>query len=118
MHFMADAEAHYGIRSLSQICKRVSGGLQLELEKFGQNHIRDRHGAHALRDTLFPFADESQPTPYDVLEALRGVSAYMTFIEASLTALNPVSQAVWDQEFFEAVSFAKTQVSRMQSWVT
>ncbi|KAL7944130.1 hypothetical protein V8C42DRAFT_327780 [Trichoderma barbatum] len=118
MHFMADAEAHFGIRSLSHICTRIRERLEPQLENFKQVEARDSHSAHRLRETLFAFADESQPKPYGVLEALRGVNAYIAYIEGSLTALNPVSQAVWDQEFFEAISFAKAQLSRMQSWVS
>ncbi|RFU79342.1 nitrate reductase [Trichoderma arundinaceum] len=118
MHFMADAEAHFGIRSLSQICKSIHERLEPQLEKFGQGCTRDRHGAQTLRDTLFSFTNMSQPKPYEVLEALRGVNVYIAFIEGNLGALDPVSQAVWDQEFFEGVSFATTQLSRMQSWVS
>ncbi|KAG5798545.1 hypothetical protein H9Q69_002433 [Fusarium xylarioides] len=79
--------------------------------------LRRPHAAHTQRDALFPKSDHT-PNQLQVLEALRSLQVYLAHLRVGLEALNPVSQAIWDEEFFQAVLYAISQVKRMQDWVT
>ncbi|EXK33593.1 nitrate reductase-like protein [Fusarium oxysporum f. sp. melonis 26406] len=116
-HLVADSEAHSGVRILIQITKDTTKRLKPQVDKFGENQARGRHAAHTLRDSLFPKSDDT-PSQLQVLEALRSLQVYLAHLRVGLEALNPVSQAIWDKEFFQAVLYAISQVKRMQDWVT
>lgn len=116
-HLVADSEAHSGVRILIQITKDTTKRLKPQVDKFGENQARGRHAAHTLRDSLFPKSDDT-PSQLQVLEALRSLQVYLAHLRVGLEALNPVSQAIWDEEFFQAVLYAISQVKRMQDWVT
>ncbi|KAG5810791.1 hypothetical protein H9Q71_005248 [Fusarium xylarioides] len=116
-HLVADSEAHSGVRILIQITKDTTKRLKPHVDKFGENQARGRHAAHTQRDALFPKSDHT-PNQLQVLEALRSLQVYLAHLRVGLEALNPVSQAIWDEEFFQAVLYAISQVKRMQDWVT
>ncbi|KAF4960788.1 hypothetical protein FGADI_731 [Fusarium gaditjirri] len=116
-HLVADSEAHSGVRILIRITKDTTKRLKPRIDKFGENQARGRHAAHTLRDALFPKSDDA-PGQLQVLEALRSLQVYLAHLRVGLEALNPVSQAMWDEEFFQAVLYAISQVKRMQDWVT
>ncbi|RBR09089.1 uncharacterized protein FIESC28_10029 [Fusarium coffeatum] len=118
-HLIHDSEAHSGLRILIQITKDTIDQLQPHVEKFGENQARGKHTAHLLRDALFPKSDTDKlPAQLQVLEALRSLQVYLAHLRVGLDALNPVSQAMWDGDFFDAVIYAISQVKRMQDWVT
>ncbi|RKL46239.1 Periplasmic nitrate reductase [Fusarium oxysporum] len=116
-HLVADSEAHSGVRILIQITKDTTKRLKPQVDKFGENQARGRHAAHTLRDSLFPKSDDT-PSQLQVLEALRSLQVYLAHLRVGLEALNPVSQAIWDKEFFRAALYAISQAKRMQDWVT
>lgn len=116
---VSDSDAHFGIRSLHMICGRIRRRLEPQVEKFGEDKEAGRkHAAHFLYEAIFwaIHGDAGgQHGPLGVLFVLRGLQVYMAHIEACLTALNPVSQAIWDQGFFDAVQFSAQELGRMQS---
>lgn len=117
-HFLDDSEAHFGIRALSNICADACDRLRPQVRKYGEDETTGKHAAHVLRDSLFPPLDDSvRHGPLDIMRSLRALQVYIGHDEASLTALIPVSQALWDEEFYEAVLFAASQLERMQAWV-
>ena len=118
-HLIHDSEAHSGLRILIHITKDTIDHLRPHIEKFGENQARGKHTAHLLRDALFPKSDPDKlPAQLQVLEALRSLQVYLAHLRVGLDALNPVSQAMWDGDFFDAVIYAIAQVKRMQGWVT
>ncbi|KAM0351810.1 hypothetical protein ACHAPU_002322 [Fusarium lateritium] len=118
-HLITDSEAHSGVRFLIQINEDTIKHLKPHVEKFGEKKDLGQHAAHALRNALFPKNKASNlPSQLQVLEALRSLQVYLVHLRVGLEALNPVSQAMWDGEFFEAVMYAISQVKRMQDWVT
>lgn len=119
-HLVADSEAHSGVRILIQITKDTTAQLEPHVKKFGENQARGKHTAHLLRDALFPKSEGTDrlPAQLQVLEALRSLQVYLTHLRIGLEALNPVSQAIWDNDFFQSVMYAISQVKRMQDWVT
>ncbi|KAF5676137.1 nitrate reductase [Fusarium heterosporum] len=118
-HLITDSEAHSGVRFLNQINEDTIKRLKPHVEKFGEKKDLGQHAAHALRDALFPEnKTNNSPSQLQVLEALRNLQVYLVHLRVGLDALNPVSQAMWDGEFFEAVMYAISQVKRMQGWVT
>lgn len=118
---LSDSDSHFGIRTLRLICGKVRDRLQPQIQKLGEEKkISQRHASQLLHGALFPTIgqnSEGHHGPYHVLEALRALQVYISHIEGCLTALTPVSQAMWDSEFFEAVKFATEQLGRMQQWV-
>ncbi|KAI1055645.1 hypothetical protein LB505_010006 [Fusarium chuoi] len=116
-HLVADSEAHSGVRILIQITKDTTKRLKPLFDKFGENQARGRHAAHKLRDSLFPKSDDT-PSQLQVLEALRSLQVFLAHLRVGLEAMNPVSQAIWDEDFFQAVLYSISQVKRMQDWVT
>lgn len=113
----SDSDAHRGLRALHLICGRMRKTLKPEIEKFGaRKEDHSKQAIHVLHDSLFKFIDKGDAM-LDVLSTLRALNVLLSHIEGCLVALVPVSQAIWDEEFFEAVQSANAQLSRMQSWV-
>lgn len=118
-NFVNDSEAHSGVRILRHIARTIRDSLDPYVEKYGENKDIGIHTAHHLRDALFPEHHENNEFhSLEVLGALRGMQVYLAHVEASLTALVPVSQAIWDKEYFETVKFSLGQLKRVQDWVT
>lgn len=118
---LSDSEAHFGIRTLRLIYGDVRDRLQPQIQKIGEDkEIGQSHASQLLHAALSPTTGRNSSEhhgPYHVLEALRALHVYISHIEGCLTALTPVSQAMWNKEFFEAVKFATEQIGRMQQWV-
>jgi hypothetical protein len=119
-HLVVDSEAHSGVRILIQITKDTIESLDPHVKKFGENQARGKHTAHLLRDALFAKSDDTDQLPdqLQVLEALRNLQVYLAHLRVGLEALNPVSQAIWDGDFFKTIVYSISQVKRMQDWVT
>ncbi|KAI5358647.1 putative molybdopterin dinucleotide-binding domain, aspartate decarboxylase-like domain superfamily [Septoria linicola] len=82
-------------------------------------HTKSRYGHDVsiyLRDGLFPKKDTPHSS-YETLVVLTGLQTYISNIEAHLSALLPVSQALWDAEFVAAVQEASFDGERMKKWV-
>ncbi|GKT65013.1 periplasmic nitrate [Colletotrichum tofieldiae] len=111
-----DLEIEGGIRVMHRITEDVRKRLSEQVDKFGEDVRRGSRKATTLREVIFPPID-TQISAYEVMETLQGLHIYLSHIEGGLNALIPVSQACWDQEFFEAVQFGQTSMHRMQAWV-
>ncbi|KAK1979241.1 nitrate reductase [Colletotrichum cereale] len=111
-----DLEIEGGVRVMRRITEEVRDRLSVEVDKFGEDVSLGSRKATVLREAIFPPID-TQRSPYEIMETLQGLHIYLSHIEGGLNALIPVSQACWDQEFFEAVQFGQTSVLRMQAWV-
>lgn len=113
----SDSDAHSGIRALHLICGRIRARLQPQMQKFGEA-IKGgpNHAVHALHESLFRHTDSGDGL-LDVLATMRALHVLLAHGQACLAALVPVSQAIWDGEFFEAVKFANAEMERMQDWV-
>ncbi|KAK4122019.1 hypothetical protein N657DRAFT_576760 [Parathielavia appendiculata] len=120
-------EVEGGLRVLHRIGEEMRSALHPHVQRYhGGGRISSRGRAHVLRDALFPREEaeagpssgsESLRSPVEVLETLQALQVYLSHLLASLTALQPAAQALWDEEFVEAVGKGLKAVGRMQSWV-
>ncbi|KAK2017120.1 ADC-like protein [Colletotrichum eremochloae] len=108
-------ETYESIKKLSDIYTNLLPDLIKDLQIEGDIQQGSRK-AKALRETIFPPMN-TQRSPYEIIETLQSLHIYLSHIDGGLNALIPVSQACWDQEFFEAVQFGQTGMLRMQAWV-
>lgn len=115
-HLIHDLEVEAGLRIMVSIASDMRARLQPIVDRLGENKQRGRHRAHVLREALFP-PEDARESAYEVLETLQGLAVYLAHIESSVGALGPVSQAMWDAEFVDAVGHAKKCLGRMQAWV-
>ncbi|CRK34308.1 hypothetical protein BN1708_006324 [Verticillium longisporum] len=111
-----DLEIEAGLRVLSRIAEGMRRRFETYIRELGEDSQRGSKKAEKLRDALFPSRD-SQRSPYEVMETLQALHAYLAHIDGGLTALVPVSQAMWYQGFYDAVVEGKRSLSRMQAWV-
>ncbi|TFA99559.1 Nitrate reductase [Trichoderma ghanense] len=115
-----DQEVEGGLRMLHKLADGMRARLEPHVQRLGENKQRGRHRAHVLREALFPHPDDESDSPsiaYQVLETLQGLAVYLSHIQSSLTALEPVALAMWDAEFSQAVQSAQQCVHRMTAWV-
>lgn len=113
----SDSDAQLGIRSLHIICGRIRERLKPQIEKFGEKvQGGPINAVHALHESLFGHTETGEGL-LDILATLRALHVFTAHIQACLTALVPVSQALWDEDFFEAAKFANTEMERIQDWV-
>ncbi|PKS10757.1 hypothetical protein jhhlp_002514 [Lomentospora prolificans] len=98
-----DPEIEGGLGVLERLAEDMRHKLEPQVDKYGENKQRGRHRAHVLRESLFPREDVPE-TPFEVLETLQGLHVYLFHIQGGMVALTPSSQALWDQEFEEAVA--------------
>lgn len=113
---VADYEVQAGVDVLKQITAHAESRLQPFRERYRTKSKYGHDVSTYLRDGLFP----RQGVPhsaYETLVVLGGLHTYISNIEAHLSALVPVSQALWDAEFVAAVQEASADVARMQKWV-
>ena len=95
----------------------MRSSLEREVAKLGEDRPRGQRRAHVLREALFPPRDAPH-TPFTVLETLQGLWVYLANIQGGVAALVPVSQALWDAQFQDAVAEAQETLGRMQAWVS
>lgn len=115
-HLIHDPEVEAGLGVMVSIATSMCSSLEPLAARIGENKQRGRHRAHVLREALFP-PEDSRESAYEVLGTLQGLAVYLAHIESSVGALVPVSQAMWDGEFIDAVQHAKKCLGRMQAWV-
>lgn len=111
-----DHEVELGVGTLHKIAEDMRARMEPQVMKLGENKQRGRHRAHILREALFPPEGTREGT-YEVLETLQGLSIYLSHIRGSLTAMEPVALAMWDEEFYDALQYAQECVHRMRAWV-
>jgi len=115
-----DQEVEGGLRMLHKLADEMKACLEPHVQRLGENKQRGRHRAHILRQALFPDPEHDPDSPsiaYEVLETLQGLAVYLSHIQSSLTALEPVALAMWDDPFNHAVKQAQQSVHRMMAWV-
>jgi len=110
---------------LHRIAETMRAALEPHVRRYGEDERAGRQRAHILREALFPPPDlkdgdsgkEVPRSAYDVLEVLQGLAVYLAHVRVSVTALLPAAQAIWDEEFVEAVKAAQGCLGRMEGWV-
>lgn len=115
-----DQEVEGGLHVLSRLAESMRVQLEPHVLRLGENKQRGLHRAHVLRQALFPSAEDVSTSPsiaYEVLETLQGLHVYLAHINSSLTALEPVAQAMWDEGFSTAVAGAQRSLHRQVAWV-
>lgn len=111
-----DLEVQAGLEVMKRITTDILDKFTPLMDKYHGSRQYGRKVAERLRTALFADAEKSSD-PYEALAALQSLQLFMTYIEGHIIALSPSSQALWDAEFIEAVTFAQTSMSRQMSWV-
>jgi hypothetical protein len=106
-------EVEGGLVVLRKLTEEILAKLTPQVAKYGENKQRGRNMAHILMNSLFP-PEDTPSTPYEVLETLRALHVYVAHIRGGIVALNPASQALWDNELHKAVLFADHSLERIQ----
>lgn len=115
-----DLEVEGGLQVLHRLAESMRARLEPHVRRLGENEQRGTHRAHVLRQALFPSPEDVSSSPsiaYEVLETLQGLAVYLSHIQSSLTALEPVTQAMWDEDFSGAVTYAQKCLHRQAAWV-
>jgi hypothetical protein len=112
-----DMEIQGGLQVMRRITCEVLGQFKPIIERYHESQQYGRRVAERLRDSIFPAIGESND-PYEALAALQSLDLFLTYIEGHLTALSPVSQALWDCDFIDAVNFAQKGIQRQKGWVS
>lgn len=100
-------------RIATELCKR----FKPIVERYHESKQYGRSVAQRLLDTITP-KDMSKSDPYEALAALQSLQLFLTYIGDDLVALLPASQALWDEEFLDAVKFAQGSISRQKAWAS
>ncbi|RYO74055.1 hypothetical protein DL766_006348 [Monosporascus sp. MC13-8B] len=111
-----DYEVEAGLQVLLRIARGMESKFKPQADKFGEDPAEGLHRAEVLKESLFP-REDSRRTEYEVLDALQGLEMYLGYIASCLNALQPASQAVWDEEFCAVVRDNMGDLQRMQAWV-
>lgn len=112
-----DSEILSGLEVMNKITTETEDLLQPIFDKYGFKKRKGRVVSRQVRDTLFPDEDKSQTNSYEALESLLALNVYYSQVEGYLTALVPVSQALWDAKFVNSVTEAMNNLQRMTAWV-
>lgn len=106
-----DYEVYAGLRVIHTIGERMRSSMEPIVSKYGERKHYGESVSRHLRDNLFP-PDRKTTVPYEELVTLQSLYMYLSHVESHIMALVPASQALWDNEFIDAVTFCKTQVTR------
>ena len=115
-NLVRDKEIQSGLRLMHRITLDALHALEPMTVKYRTQLTYGHTISQRLCDTLFPSPNVSL-NPYETMVTLTGLVTFMSNIDAHLTALVPVSQALWDEEFIAAVNSAKSCMDRTQKWV-
>lgn len=110
-----DLEVQYGLDEMQRLTTDSINRLKPAIDRYHESRQYGRMVAGRLRDAAFPSVEVADD-PYEALAALQSLDLFLTYIEGHLTALIPASQAMWDNDFFEAVGFAQTNIQRQKAW--
>lgn len=104
---------------MERIAESIQERLAPVVDTYKEQKVFGESVSRRVRDNLFPALDRnSDHEPYEALTALQAFYMYLCHIDGHLVALHPASQAMWDENFFEAVKFSQQQITRMKSWTT
>ena len=109
-------EIALGLRALHRIATGMVERLQPFQEQYGEDGAADEEPDDPSLSTSV-FQRKRKPGAYGDLMVLQQLQMYLAHVEGSLGVLTPVSQALWDGGFVEAVAWVTAQVGRMQAWV-
>lgn len=112
-----DLEIQAGLGVMRRITADIIAKLEPIVHRYHESRIYGRGVCERLRKALFPMED-NKDNSYETLIVLQSLEMFLTYIDGHLTALSPASQALWDQEFVDAVSFAAQHIQRQKAWVT
>ncbi|KAJ5849351.1 Nitrate reductase [Penicillium chrysogenum] len=111
-----DLEVQGGLEVMRRLSTEVLHEFKPVIDRYHGSRQYGRRVAQYLRKAVFPAVEETKD-PYEALAALQSLDLFLTYIEGHLTALSPASQAVWDSEFVNAISFAQGSIQRQRAWV-
>lgn len=112
-----DYDVQSGLFVMHRIAADATKQLKPQVEKYHESQQYAHSVASTLRHAMFP-RETSQKDPYEALVALQSLQLFLTYIDSHLLALLPASQALWDTEFVQAVTFAQDAISRQKSWAS
>ena len=110
-----DMEVQSGLEIMQRLTKDVLQRFKPVIDRYHESRQYGRMVAGNLRDAAFPSVGEANDS-YEALVALQSLDLFLTYIDGHLTALSPASQALWDNEFVDAVDFAQANVQRQKTW--
>ncbi|OKL61558.1 hypothetical protein UA08_03903 [Talaromyces atroroseus] len=110
-----DLEVQAGLQVMCRITRDILQHFEPVIDKYHESRHYGRSVVQRLKDAIFPAVDEATD-PYEALVALQSLDIYLTYVEGHLTALLPASQAAWDGEFLQAISFAQSNIQRQKAW--
>ncbi|KAL4964214.1 molybdopterin oxidoreductase family protein [Aspergillus stella-maris] len=114
-----DMEIQAGLETLKQITHDSISKLDPIVERYHESRKYGRRVCERLRKALFPMEDNPEcSNAYETLIVLQSLQMFLGYIEGHLTALTPASQALWDKEFSEAVTFAQDNIGRQKAWAS
>lgn len=113
--FVHDREVLAGVEVMRRLTLDVLQSLKLVVERYRESRQYGRLVATRLRDAAFPSVEEAS-NPFQALAALQSLHLFLSYIEGHLMALSTASQALWDNDFVEAVSFSQVTIQRQQAW--
>ncbi|KAJ5982023.1 hypothetical protein N7451_012123 [Penicillium sp. IBT 35674x] len=111
-----DFEVQSGLEVMRRITLDAIHKLEPVVARYHESRLYGRKVCKRLRRTLFPMKEDESNDAYEALIALQSLEMFFSYIEGHLTALSPASQALWDTEFVDAVTFAQTSVGRQKAW--
>ncbi|KAL4939129.1 hypothetical protein BDV06DRAFT_231248 [Aspergillus oleicola] len=107
-----------GLETLKQITHDAISRFDPIVSRYHESRKYGRRVCQRLRKALFPIEDYSDSSnAYETLIVLQSLQMFLGYIEGHLTALTPASQALWDREFSETVTFEMGNVERQKAWV-
>ena len=112
-----DSEIMSGLEVMRKITQETEELLQPLFAGYGYKRKPGRVVSREVRETLFPDDHSGQTNVYEALESLLALNVYYSQVEGYLTALVPVSQALWDKEFQNSITQAINNLQRMTAWV-
>ena len=110
-----DFDIHSGLLVMHRITTEIIKKFKPVVEKYHESQQYGRSIAQRLRDAIFP-SETRHGDPYEALAALQSLQMFLTYIEDYLVALLPASEAIWDTEFVETVTFAQGGIARQKAW--
>ncbi|KAL3478855.1 hypothetical protein BJX99DRAFT_256062 [Aspergillus californicus] len=112
-----DLEIQAGLEVMTRLTGHVIHKLSPVIERYHESRTYGRKACERLRRSVFPLQEGSGDV-YEAPIALQSLQMFFVYIEGHLTALMPVSQALWDNQFVDAVGFAQIGIQRQMAWVT
>lgn len=110
-----ETELHSGFRNMCRLAESVEDRMEPFVRKYQTDETVEQSIPASLRKSLFSETDPPEEK-HGTLFLLHRFYTYLCHIIGELIMLSPVSQALWDEPFNDAVAFAHHQIERMQAW--